>query len=263
MGAPIFQATHDRIRVVVVDADNIGTQLMASALKRCRNYFDVVALANNSAEAINKLKQHEPNVALVSPELQDGPKSGLKVLQKLRDSRLRTAPVVLLRTPNPQSIIESFRAGARGVFCRADSFKSLSKCIRAVHQGRIWVSNEDLEYLLEALTHLNPTQLLCPTGIPLVTRREEDIVRLVAEGMKNREIAEQLHLTDHTVSNYLYRIFEKLGVSSRVELVLYAMSRQDRESPSSHDLHTAVQPQCPTVPLELPKSLETNPRIVT
>lgn len=231
MGTRVFPPERARIRVFVADADNIGNQSMASSLKRCRNYFDVVALADNSTEAIKELNQHVPNVALVSPELQDGPEAGFRVLQKLRDSHQDTAAVVLLRAPDRHSVIESFRGGARGVFCRANSFRELSKCIRAVHQGRIWASNEDLEYLLEALTHFKPAQLVTASGMALVTRREEDVVRLVAEGMKNREIAQELHVTEHTVSNYIYRIFDKLGVSSRVELVLYAMSRRDPESP--------------------------------
>lgn len=102
-------------------------------------------------------------------------------------------------------------------------------------------SNEDLEYLLKALTYLKPSQLTSTTRLALVTRREADVVRLVADGMKNREIAIQLHLTDHTVSNYLYRIFDKLEVSSRVELVLYAMSRKDpAEWLISHGIHAAI-----------------------
>ena len=232
MGTQVFHAERERIRVLVADADEIGSQLMASALKRCRNYFDVVAWADNSTEAINKLNQHVPNVVLLSAELRDGPETGFRVLKNLRNSHPQTAAVVLLRAPSRHTVIESFRGGARGVFCRANSFKELSRCIRAVHQGRIWASNEDLEYLLEALTHVKPAQLVSASGMALVTRREEDVIRLVAEGMKNREIAQELHVTDHTVSNYLYRIFDKLGVSSRVELVLYALSRRDPGSPS-------------------------------
>ena len=65
-------------------------------------------------------------------------------------------------------------------------------------------------------------------GIHLLTRREEEVVRLFADGMKNREIAEALHVKEHSVRNYIYRIFEKLGVSSRVELILYAFSQRER-----------------------------------
>jgi two-component system, NarL family, nitrate/nitrite response regulator NarL len=207
----------------------MGCQLMAGALRRCRNYFDVVAVASSSPDAISKLETYKPHVALVSPELQDGPQTGFKVLQELRRSHPLTAGVMLLQSPERAPVIDAFRCGARGVISRGDSFKELSKCIRSVHLGRIWASNEDLEIILEALTHIQPVQINKADGTPLLTPRERDVVRLVAEGMKNREIAEALHVTEHTVSNYLYRIFEKLGVSSRVELILYATSHRHTE----------------------------------
>ena len=73
---------------------------------------------------------------------------------------------------------------------------------------------------------MKPFQIIGAHGLRLLTKREEDVVRLVAEGMRNLEIAQQLNVNEHTVRNYLFRIFEKLGVSSRVELVLYAFSKQ-------------------------------------
>jgi DNA-binding CsgD family transcriptional regulator len=66
--------------------------------------------------------------------------------------------------------------------------------------------------------------------MPLLTRREEEVVRLVADGMKNGEIAKNLDLAEHSIRNYLYRIFDKLGVSSRVELILYTFNKRDRDN---------------------------------
>ena len=73
-----------------------------------------------------------------------------------------------------------------------------------------------------------PVDYVKSGGMALLTAREEQVVNLVVEGMKNREIARELHLTKHTISNYLYRIFEKLGVSGRVELILYTVSRRSQ-----------------------------------
>ena len=75
--------------------------------------------------------------------------------------------------------------------------------------------------------HLKPLHINDSEGMPLLTRREEDVVRLVADGLKNREIAQKLDVKEHSIRNYIYRIFEKLGVSSRVELILYAFSQRD------------------------------------
>ena len=215
------------IDVLIADRDHMAGQLMASALRRCRNQFDVVVVATNSDEAIGSLDIHKPHVALVSPDLEDGSQTGFKVLQTLRAAHPETAGIMMLHSVVRDSVIASFRAGARGIFCRADSFKALSKCIRTVHEGKIWASTQELDYILDALTRLKPVQISANGGMALLTPSEQHVVSLVGEGMKNREIAQHLGLAEHTVSNYLYRIFDKLGVSSRLELLLYAMSHQN------------------------------------
>ena len=137
---------------------------------------------------------------------------------------------MLLRTCDRNAVVHSFRAGARGVVYRKDSFKALVKCIRAVHEGQIWAGTQELEYLLEELTRSTPPRIAAADGLARLTQRELEVTALVAEGMKNRDIAEKLQVTEHTVCNYLYRIFDKVGVSSRVELILYALSREPQPS---------------------------------
>ncbi|MGA2844079.1 MAG: response regulator transcription factor [Candidatus Acidiferrales bacterium] len=225
----LLEPSREKIRVLIADADNISSQLMASALRRCRNSFDVVAVASSSPDAIRDLGILKPHVAVVSAELRDGPQTGFKVLSELRNSHPTTAAIMLLHSTQPDPVVDAFRGGARGVFTRDKSFKALSKCIRSVHDGRIWASNQELEFILEALTRLKSAQLTKTSGMVLLSRREEDVVGLVAEGMKNREIAQALHVTEHTISNYLYAIFNKLGVSSRVELILYATSESQKD----------------------------------
>jgi DNA-binding NarL/FixJ family response regulator len=97
-----------------------------------------------------------------------------------------------------------------------------------VHSGQIWADSADLSDVMEAFSRLAPMKVVNADGLQLLTRREEDVVRLLAEGMQNREIARELGLSEHTVKNYLFHIFDKLGVSSRVELVLYAVSSTKR-----------------------------------
>jgi DNA-binding NarL/FixJ family response regulator len=122
------------------------------------------------------------------------------------------------------AVVEAFRCGAQGVFSRTESSKALAKCIANVHQGQVWASNEELRYLLDAFRDSEPMKLVDSRGEALLSKREQDVVRCVAEGLSNREIASRLKLTEHTVKNYLFRIFDKLGVSSRVEVVLYVLS---------------------------------------
>jgi DNA-binding NarL/FixJ family response regulator len=131
-------------------------------------------------------------------------------------------------------VIDAFRGGARGVFCRLQPVKLLSKCIRTVHDGQVWADSQNLHFVLEFLTRLKPLrQLKQGGGISRLTPREAEVVQLLAEGMSTKEISLKLQLTEHTVRNYLSNVYDKLGVSSRVELALYAVTREELHDPSS------------------------------
>ena len=135
---------------------------------------------------------------------------------------------MLLDTRERDLVIDAFRCGAHGVVFRDEPLETLGKCIHAVHQGQVWANSEQLGYILEALSLTMPMRWQDARGIDLLSKREESVVRQVAEGMTNREISVHLKLSEHSVRNYLFRIFDKLGVSSRVELVLYCL--QERPS---------------------------------
>lgn len=216
----------DRISVLVVTADNMTSELLRNAFAHGRKGFVVQTMTGSSQTIIGRLGTHKADVAVISEELQDGPQAGVKVLQRLQNTD-QTPSIMLLQSPERDDVVSAFRGGARGVFYRTHSLKALSKCIRVVHKGQIWASTEDLEHLISALSHTKPLQLNGPEGMPLLTRREEDVVRLVADGLKNRDIAQRLKVKEHSIRNYVYRIFEKLGVSSRVELILYVFSHRE------------------------------------
>jgi DNA-binding NarL/FixJ family response regulator len=217
------------ISVLIVTPDNMTGELLRSAFARGRKDFEVETLTGSSQKVIGQLGSRKPNVALITEELQDGPQAGTKVLQKLRASHGIPA-IMLLHGSRPERVVNAFRDGARGIFYRDHSLKALSKCIQSVHRGQIWASNEDLEHVLNALGQTKPLPFHNADGLPLLTRREEDVVRLVVDGLKNREIAQRLGVKEHSIRNYLHRIFEKLGVSTRVELILYAFSLRNGSS---------------------------------
>lgn len=203
-------------------------ELLAAALNRRRN-FRVAAIATTAQEAIEAAQSADLDVALVSAALVDGPLSGLGVLRQLHECFPEMKSVVLLNGPESNLVVDAFRAGARGVFRPSQSaFRSLCRCVDRVHSGQIWADSADLSDVMEAFSRLAPMKVVNADGLQLLTRREEDVVRLLAEGMQNREIARELGLSEHTVKNYLFHIFDKLGVSSRVELVLYAVSSTKR-----------------------------------
>jgi DNA-binding NarL/FixJ family response regulator len=142
--------------------------------------------------------------------------------------------VILLDNEDRKLTVDAFRAGASGVFCPSQSsFKMLCRCVDRVHSGQLWAKRSELVQVMEAFSQLEPLQVVTPDGLRLLTKREEEVVRLLADGLQNREIARELNLSEHTIKNYLFHIFDKLGVSSRVEVVLYAASRTDRKQITS------------------------------
>jgi DNA-binding NarL/FixJ family response regulator len=214
------------IRVLIVDSDSMGGQLIASALRRCRDHFEVSGPTNNLHETLQLMAACKPNVVVLSMEMQNGAETASSVLHRLRQNYPLIAMVVLLRTIDRDPVIQAFRAGVRGVISRTDSFKALAKCLRSVHQGQVWASTREINYLLEALVETKPRSIPGNDNLLLLTKREQQITRLVADGLSNRDIANMLALAEHTVSNYLYRIFDKIGVSNRVQLILYTLSRR-------------------------------------
>jgi DNA-binding NarL/FixJ family response regulator len=91
-----------------------------------------------------------------------------------------------------------------------------------VHEGQVWANNQQLQFAIEVLTESAPSAIVDAKGAHLLTKRELSVVQLVAEGLSNRDISHQLRLSEHTVRNYLFRIFNKVGVSTRLELAIYA-----------------------------------------
>jgi DNA-binding NarL/FixJ family response regulator len=158
--------------------------------------------------------------------------------QDIQTKSTETRVVMLLDIPDRDSVVQAFRAGCHGVFCRARSVKDLPKCIACVHAGQIWANSQELAYVLGALREPQPLRVVNSTGVPLLTNREMAVVKCVAEGLTNRETAAQLNLSEHTVKNYMFRIFDKLGVSSRVELVLYVASQLQSEPGLSSGEHS-------------------------
>jgi len=122
-------------------------------------------------------------------------------------------------------VLKAFRAGARGVFGKNEPIEQLSKCVRCVHQGQIWADSQALRVAVEALASSPTVRAVNASGMKLLSERELQVVRCIAEGLTNREIAERLKLSQHTIKNYLFRIFDKVGVSSRVELLFMTLSQ--------------------------------------
>jgi DNA-binding NarL/FixJ family response regulator len=201
----------------------MSCHLLADALERSKNYqADPACSAKDIYKALEK---NVYQVLLISTNFPEQPVGGLALIRDIQARNPQLNIVVLVDSPERATVVEAFRAGARGIFCRSDSFQTLCKCIGCVHEGQVWANSSELQYVLDALAEGTTTEPRVPAGTRPLSKREEEIARLVAEGLSNRQISERLSLSEHTIKNYLFRVFEKLGVGTRVELALYALNR--------------------------------------
>ena len=216
------------ISVLVASPHAITRELLIAALNRHEG-FHVVAGASTAQQALDVVQSTPVDVALIGASLADGPLSGFGTLRQIRELSPEVKSVILFHSHERHLIVDAFRAGAKGIFCLSEAaFKSLCRCVEKVHTGQIWADSSELSEVMESFSQLAPLRVVNTDGMRLLTKREEDVVRLLAEGLQNRDIAHALKLSEHTIKNYLFHIFDKLGVSSRVELVLYAVSSTKR-----------------------------------
>lgn len=220
---PMVVGGNKTLRVLIVDSTALTGRLIADTLKSDRKLLIASA---KSDEALTTASAMEPHIIILSETLEGIPGEGFKLLPKLMVAVPETRMVMLLDSASPELVVEAFRKGARGVFSRCDPLTMLNRCVHRVHEGQFWINGAQIEYLVEALDDALKTPLVNAHGVELLSKREQDVTRCLAAGLTNREIARDLKISHNTVKNYLFRIFNKLGVSSRVEVVIYAASHR-------------------------------------
>jgi DNA-binding NarL/FixJ family response regulator len=220
------------VRIVIAASNPLVTDVLCRAFRR-RKDIDVVGSAHSREELLNQVAEHHPDVALMSASLEGQPTGGLEALSELRLKRSPTRSIILLDCIDREQVLEAFSRGARGVVCTTQPFDVLCKSIRRVYEGQVWADSVELRWVVQALEERQPAaRIVNAKGIPLLTKREEQVVGMVTEGLPTSEIASKLAVSAHTLKNHLFHIYDKLGVSSRGELILYALSsRQNKGSP--------------------------------
>jgi DNA-binding NarL/FixJ family response regulator len=223
---PAVSPQNELIRVFLFEATQMSGELLSHALEKSKYGLTVVGYGV-SLGSKDEVQLAQYDVIVISSALKDGPLSGFALLKHLAKANPSARCVMLLDQGERDLVVEAFRNGAAGVCERDQPYEMLCKCIYSVSRGQVWANSQQLKYVMEALATGMSGRVTDARGQLLLTRREDEICSLVAEGLKNREIAQLLSLSEHTVKNHLFRIFERLGISSRTELILYVLGQRN------------------------------------
>jgi two-component system, NarL family, nitrate/nitrite response regulator NarL len=215
-----------KIRIVVADDHPIFRDGLCKLLA-LEEDFEVIAQAQDGREVLEILQQCEPDILLL--DLKMPGLDGLATLQRLQQSRNKTRVIVLTASDDKNEFVQAMKLGTSGIVLKQTATELLIKSIRKVHAGEIWLDSHTTAAVIRqfvAAEEPPPAPVAQPPRererSPL-SQREREIVALVAQGFKNKEMAEKMFISEQTVKNHLHNIFDKLGVSDRLELALYAI----------------------------------------
>jgi len=231
------------VQAVVVDRDSISSHLLADVLVRNLKYK---ASAASSSGLIQSLSTRRLDLVVIGADLKTSVGNGYDLAAEVFRAQPEASIVMLLDRVNRDSVISAFRSGARGVFSRQRTMAEFSECAEHVRGGLVWAGKVEFGFLLEALRSIPAPAIKMSSAATPLTTREMQVVRHAAQGKTNRTIAQELGLSEHTIKNYLFRAFRKLGVSNRIELLFYLtmkeptviegdMPQPDGESDGGHD----------------------------
>jgi DNA-binding NarL/FixJ family response regulator len=231
-GSPLAQSapTSSKIRIVVADDHPIFRDGLCKLLA-LEEDFEVVAQASDGRQVLDVLQQYEPDILLL--DLKMPGLDGLATLQRLQSARNKTRVIVLTASDDKNEFVQAMKLGTSGIVLKQTATELLIKSIRKVHAGEIWLDSHTTAAVIRQFVAAEDTPPApAPTSQGQTSRdrersplssREREIVALVAQGFKNKEMAEKMFISEQTVKNHLHNIFDKLGVSDRLELALYAI----------------------------------------
>jgi DNA-binding NarL/FixJ family response regulator len=206
------------VRILVADDHAIFRDGLRKLLDGADD-VQIVGEASNGNECVKMLARLKPDILLLDLRMPE--KDGLGVLEEINFDTVQTRVIVLTAAEDDRDVVRAMRLGARGVVLKQSASDLLLKSIRKVHDGEIWLDNRMTAEVIDAFK--KSAEAGQRREKPLLSDREKEIVQLVAQGFRNREIGEKLFISEQTVKNHLHNIFDKLGVSDRLELALYAI----------------------------------------
>jgi len=207
------------IRLVLADDHPLILDALESRF-RLEHDFQVLACCANGEETLQALRHHRPDVLILDIRMPG--KDGLAVLRELQQEKLPTRVVLLTAAVDEDAVLEAIRLGVGGVVLKEMAPRLLVECVRKVHAGQQWLERRSVGRALDKLLRREAGAHELAGAL---TRREIEIVRMVATGLRNKEIAEKLFITEGTVKTHLHHIYEKLHMDSRLALFGYARDK--------------------------------------
>ncbi len=213
-----------QVRAVLVDDHPVVLAGLKSVLERATE-VEVVAAGTTGAEALRLVADHWPDVLVLDLHLPD--MNGLEVLRRLRHLGYAVAVLVLTAVRDETLMLTLLREGAQGYVLKDEALEVLPHAVRAVARGETWLSPSVATQVVRRLREDTAASSPPPSSgpVPPLTRREAEVLRLLAQGLDNAAIAERLVITKRTVQNHISAIYGKLGVRSRTEAMRLAIER--------------------------------------
>ena len=208
------------IRIVIAD-DHLLVRDGLRRLLELETDFAVVGEAADGVEALEKAKALTPDVLVL--DLAMPRMNGLEVLRGMGELVEEVRTILLTASIEREETVDALRLGARGVVLKECAAQVLFKCIHAVMQGEFWVGQDRIGDLLRMLRQIERESSQGPSPASTLTRREREVIAAVVDGASNKDIGKAFGLSEQTVKNHLSHIYDKLGVSNRLELALYAV----------------------------------------
>ena len=216
MGNPVEE---DAIRVLIVDDHALFRRGLQMVLEGEKD-IEVVGEANDGAEAIKQAESTSPDVVLMDVRMPK--RTGIEATRAIKDTLPLTKILMLTVSDEEEDLYEAVKAGATGYLLKEISIEEVANAIRAVVTGQSLISPSMASKLLSEFNNL-AKQAQQKVLAPKLTDRELQVLKLVAQGLSNREVAEQLFISENTVKNHVRNILEKLHLHSRMEAVVYAV----------------------------------------
>jgi DNA-binding NarL/FixJ family response regulator len=214
---------NSNVRILLAD-DHPVVRIGVRNMLRAEGHFEVVGEASDGDEAITQTLELLPDILLLDLSMPRMP--GLEAMRAIMSGSPRVKILLLTATISTQQIIEALQIGARGIVTKDALIDQLTNAIEAVMQGDYWINGQRVVNLVGALHELMQKAAVPERKTYGLTPRELEVVGCIVEGCSNRDIAKQFSISEETVKRHLSNIFDKTGVSTRLELALFAIAHQ-------------------------------------